>query len=336
MKEGPSAERSVQRLSESQLNDWLKLEYGMFIHYGMTTFSKGKGHEGHGPLPIDCYAPTDLDVGQWISAARDAGMKYAILTVQHGTGFCLWPTKYNDYNVANSPCPVDVVEAFVDACRRCGVAPAFYHCGGHASLAAVLKDRAKDPASRQAAVLEYVTNQVTELLTQYGEIAEMWFDGPGQYTPQGRRRLYDHVASLQPQTVIAMNGAFETNGMKTVVKPDTWPTDVIVIETSTPPFWPLDRFDLGEDVTRKPGEPEEYYLPTECVMCMDDHAELWWFGGPGAVVRGDLELLAMRLLTRQRGANCVFNVPPTPQGRLRQDYVDALLRLAKNWPSVAG
>ncbi|HUS47750.1 MAG TPA: alpha-L-fucosidase [Phycisphaerae bacterium] len=333
MKEGAPAERSVQRLTEERLNDWLKLEYGMFIHYGMTTFSKGKGDEGHRPLPIECYAPTDLDVDQWIAVARDAGMKYAILTVQHGTGFCLWPTRYNHYNVANSPCPVDVVEAFVNACRRCGVEPAFYHCGGNDKL---FGSPAKDSPARREAVLEYLTNQVTELLTQYGDIAEMWFDGPGQYGLAGRRRLYDHVVGLQPQTVIATNGAFETNGMKTVVKPETWPTDVIVIETSTPPFWPLDRFDLGDNVTGKCGKPEEYYLPTECVMCMDNHAELWWFGGPGAVVRDDLELLAMRLLTRRRGANCVLNVPPTPQGRLRQDYVDALLRLAGNWRKYLG
>jgi alpha-L-fucosidase len=308
----------------------------MFIHYGMTTFSKGKGAGGHAPLPIECYAPTRLDVNQWVAVARDAGMKYAILTAQHGTGFCLWPTRYSDYNVANSPCPVDVVEAFVEACRRCGVEPAFYHCGGNDRLSASLKSRGADGAAQRAAVLEYVINQVTELLTQYGRIAEMWFDGPGQYGLEGRRKLYDHVVSLQPQAVIAMNGAFETNGMKTVVKGETWPTDVIVIETSVPPFWPLDRFDLAENITGKRGQPEEYYLPTECVMCMDNHAELWWFGGPGAVVRDDLEMLAMRLLTRRRGANCVFNVPPTSEGRLRQDYVDALLRLQGNWRKIVG
>ncbi len=332
MKEGPHAERSVQRLSEDALNDWLSWEYGMFIHYGMNTYSKGRGGDADLYQPIENYRPTALDVDQWVAVARDAGMKYAILTTKHGTGFCLWPTKHSDYNVANSPCKVDVVEAFVNACRKYGVKPAFYHCGGDHNFGLTGGEVVK---GRKYEHLEYVTEHVKELLTWYGPIAEMWFDGPGQYGLEGRKRLYSLVTGLQPQIVVANNGAFDNNGHKSVVKPETWPTDVNVIEAGVPPFWPIDRFDIGEDVTGKPGPAEEYFLPIEVVTCMDNMADRWWFGGDHAVVRSQNELLAIRLLCKLRGANCVLNVPPTPEGRLRQDYIDALVELPKTWAKVA-
>jgi len=323
MKEGPRADHSVQRLSEEALAAWRTMGYGMFIHFGMSTFCTEKGPAHYEPMPIDRYDPTDLDVDQWVAVARDAGMKYVILTTVHGTGFCLWPSRLTDYHVGNSPCKVDVVEAFVAACKKYDVLPAFYTCG---------------PGRRDGggeALVERTIAQVTERLTQYGPIAEIWFDGPGQYGPDGRRALYECVTALQPQIVVANNGAFDTNGHKSLVKPETWPTDVLVIEAGVPPFWTIDRFDLSEEFVSGSGRPAgEYFLPTEVVTCMDNGAERWWFGGPSAFVRSDPEMLAIRTLCRERGANCVFNVPPTPQGRLRQDYVDALLRLRKNEQSL--
>ena len=325
MKEGPPADHSSQRLSEETLTQWRGLSYGMFIHYGMNTFSTERAPAHCNPLPVERYAPTGLDVDQWMAVARDAGMKYAILTTVHGTGFCLWPTKVTDYNVAGAGA-ADVLELFVKACEKYQVRPAFYTCGAHDRRPAETKGD-----NSQEALIERTCRQVTELVTQYGPIAEMWFDGPGQYGAAGRRQLYDLVAELQPKCVVANNGAFDTNGHKSVVKPETWPTDVIVIEAGVPPFWTIDRFDLGEDVTGKGGQPQEYFLPTEVVTCMDNMADRWWFGGPNAVVRSVRELTAIRMLCHVREANCVLNVPPTPEGRLRPDYVDALLAVARAW-----
>ena len=124
---GNSGEKEgSQRLSLKQLKAWESLGYGMFIHFGMSTFVGKELPTGNDPL--ETYAPAALDVGQWISVARDAGMKYAILTTKHVAGHCLWPTKHTDYSVANGPYKTDVVEKFVTACREKGVLPGFYYC----------------------------------------------------------------------------------------------------------------------------------------------------------------------------------------------------------------
>ena len=86
-----------QRLSVSRLQKWESLGYGMFIHFGMSTFDEAEMSKGD--MPSTYYAPEKLDVEQWIRTAHDAGMKYAILTTKHVSGHCLWPSKYTDYDV---------------------------------------------------------------------------------------------------------------------------------------------------------------------------------------------------------------------------------------------
>jgi len=115
--------RGSQRLSLEKLQAWEKLGYGMFIHFGMSTFMANELPDGKSPAST--YAPDQLDVAQWVSVARDAGMKYAILTTKHVAGHCLWPTKCTDYSVANSTNRTDVVEKFVNACRDKGVLSGF-------------------------------------------------------------------------------------------------------------------------------------------------------------------------------------------------------------------
>ena len=331
MPEHRPAHEGAQRLTVQQLDAWKSLEYGMFLHYGMSTFSWHKAPHECTWIPIEHYNPTDLDVDQWVRVARDAGMRYAILVTKHGTGFCLWPTKYMDYHVGNSRRPTDVVAAFTDACRRHGVAPALYYAGGFPGGFGSPPREEPDPAAHERKFLEAVLEQLEELLTGYGPIAEVWMDCPGTYGPAGRRRIYDHISRLQPQTVIAMNAGFETNGIKTIVKPDTWPTDVVTLEISVPPHYPIEWFPLGRDVTGEDGEPKRYYIPSESVLTMDCACERLWFGGPSSIVFDDDVLLGMRLLCRARKANCVLNVPPTPEGKIRPDYIASLMRLEKNW-----
>ncbi len=115
-----------QRLSLQRLGEWESLGYGMFIHFGMSTFTGKELPDGNDPLSL--YAPDKLDVDQWISVARDAGMNYAVLTAKHVAGHCLWPSKHTDCTVANSPAKTDVLEKFVTACRAKGILPGFYYC----------------------------------------------------------------------------------------------------------------------------------------------------------------------------------------------------------------
>jgi hypothetical protein len=96
-----AGESGAQRLSIAKLQTWEALGYGMFLHYGISTYD---GHEwSNGRTPASKYHPDKLDVDQWIQVARDAGMKYAVLTTKHVGGFCLWPSRYTDYSVGLEP-----------------------------------------------------------------------------------------------------------------------------------------------------------------------------------------------------------------------------------------
>jgi hypothetical protein len=103
------------------LADWEALRFGMFIHFGMSTFT---GYEfGEFSAQAKEYTPNALDVDQWIRVARDGGMKYAVLTTKHCYGHALWDSRYTDYDVEAGPVKTDVVRAFVDACRKYGLNP---------------------------------------------------------------------------------------------------------------------------------------------------------------------------------------------------------------------
>jgi len=106
--------RGAQRLSLERLQQFEALGYGMFISYDIQAFYKGTIHgkvtDEMRHIPPSVYAPDKLDVGQWIAVARDAGMKYAVLTAKRHPGFCLWPSKHTDYSVARSGNTTDVVE----------------------------------------------------------------------------------------------------------------------------------------------------------------------------------------------------------------------------------
>jgi len=121
-------EAGQQRHTVERLDRWRSLGYGMFIHFSLATFTSDQRQGG--VQPITHYNPTELDVDQWVQVARDAGMRYIILSAKHTRdgGFCTWPTKHSEYSVAHSPVKTDVIEAFTKACdgggaRTVGRAP---------------------------------------------------------------------------------------------------------------------------------------------------------------------------------------------------------------------
>jgi len=126
-KSDPDTSRGHQRLPLAKLQWWETLDYGMFIHFGMSTYVNLDGKvffKPDGTDPAGRYAPDRLDVDQWICVARDAGMKYAVLTAKHISGFCLWPSAHTDYSVARSGNATNVVKELDDSCQRRGVRPA--------------------------------------------------------------------------------------------------------------------------------------------------------------------------------------------------------------------
>ena len=103
----------------------LKRGYGMFIHYGMNTFLDKDWSEG--VEPASTYHPTQLDCDQWVRIAREAGFRYVVLVTKHHDGFCLWDSKYTDYDVASSPVPTDIIAAVAKACKKYGLQLGLYY-----------------------------------------------------------------------------------------------------------------------------------------------------------------------------------------------------------------
>lgn len=304
-----------QRLSLQRLQAWEKLGYGMFIHFGMSTFLGQELPDGKAPATV--YAPDRLNVAQWVSVARDAGMKYAVLTTKHVAGHCLWPTKHTDYSVANSADKTDVVEAFVTACRDKGILPGFYYCSwdNHNRFGS---QTASDPPGWNAMFTTsryqtFQTAQITELLTQYGPIAEMWVDIPGVLGRGYRTFLYQHIASLQPDAVIMMNSGLGDGSQYDIEY--AWPSDLVAIERDLP-------VDSGYQKKRII-EDKSYYMPGE--VCDPIGKEWFW-------VEGDLprpvEALASQYADcRARGVNFLLNVPPDGHGLIPETHVKALQQL---------
>lgn len=184
--------------SPSQLV-WQQDELALFIHFGVNTFTDREWGDGREDPRI--FAPLRLDARQWARAARTAGFRAMILTAKHHDGFCLWPTRTTNHSVAASPWRDgggDVVREFVGACRAEGLRPGLY-CSPW--------DR-NAPSYGDSRYNDMFCDQLTELLTQYGPIHQVWFDGANGEGPSGRRQVYDwprfweHVRGLQPDAVI--------------------------------------------------------------------------------------------------------------------------------------
>jgi alpha-L-fucosidase len=182
---------------------WQRMEYTMFCHFGVNTFTNREWGDGKEDPKI--FNPSQLDCRQWAKAAREGGFKLMILTAKHHDGFCLWPSAHTQHSVKNAAWKEgkgDVVKEFVEACRAEGLAVGLYLSPW---------DR-NHPSYGSDAYNDYFKNQLTELLTQYGRIDEVWFDGACGEGPNGKRQVYDWPAyyatirKLAPQAVIAIMG----------------------------------------------------------------------------------------------------------------------------------
>lgn len=297
--------------SEDQLA-WHQLSLGVFCHFGINTFCDQEW--GDGTDSPTRFNPSALDAREWVRLAKDAGFTYFILTAKHHDGFCLWPTKTTEYSVRNSPWKDgqgDVVRECAEACRQEGM-----HFGIYLSP----WDRHEPCYQDEAAYDEFYCEQLTELLTQYGPIVEVWFDGAGS---EGRvynwERIINIVKQHQPQAMIFNMGqpTIRWVGNEEGLAPyPCWNTESAA---------KISMF-TDKKVNLLPGTPE--WLPAECDVPIRKNHWFWHSNDEDSLLSLE-ELLHIYYHSVGHGTNLLLNISPDTRGLIPEIDAKRLLEFGE-------
>ena len=287
MQTGAGAQRSLEELRSA----YRDMRFGLFLHYNMSTYARQMyisvtGEHEEGFEDPNLFQPTDLDCGQWADVAKLAGMKYVILTVKHHGGFCIWNSEHTEHDIGSTTWrdgKEDIVREFVDSVRSRGLAVGFYFSTWD-------KTNGEDTT--------FIKNQLTELLTNYGPITVMWFDGWAWMVGYGDvpyASIRDHIKSIQPECLVLDNNHFHNLDS----------TELMVYE---------------RPVEGIPPAGNEY--PGEVCGCAR-RDQVWFYHPPGNCdlysaqeVVDDLEKLD------QRNCNYLFDLTPDDRGLIPECQVE--------------
>ncbi|HRP06897.1 MAG TPA: alpha-L-fucosidase [Gemmatimonadales bacterium] len=323
---GPGAR---PRPSPAQLR-WQRDELAIFVHFGVNTFTDREWGDGTERPAI--FDPTALDCRQWARSARAAGFKAMILTAKHHDGFCLWPTATTSHSVASSPWrggQGDLVREFTDACRTEGLRAGLYLSPW---------DRNSPVYGDSPRYDQFYTTQLTELLTRYGPVHEVWFDGANGEGPNGRKQVYDWprywglVKQLQPDSVIFSDAGPDVRWIgneRGVAGETNWSTvDPSIV---THPGM------SGDEVMRSLTEGDRdgtVWRPGET----DTSIRPGWFWHPAedSRVRSVEDLVQLHFTSVGRNSKLLLNVPPTRDGLFHSTDVARLTAMRRRLDEMIG
>jgi len=328
------AENSARH--DARLQWWRDARFGMFIHWGLYAIPAGEwnGKTGYGEwirtsaeIPLEIYDrfqpgfnPVDFNADEWVRMAKDAGMKYIVITSKHHDGFCLFDTKQTGFNVMKSPFQRDPMKDLAAACKKYGLKFCFYysimdwHHPDYLPRREWERDRSAEGADFGRYV-EYMKAELKELLTNYGEIGVLWFDGEWESTWNEKygKEIYQYVRSLQPDILVNNRVGAGRLDMEGMTKQGAFGGDFGTPEQQIPP-------------TGLPG------VDWETCMTMNDH---WGYNSHDKNFKSTKEMLQMLSDIASKGGNYLLNVGPTALGRFPQESIDRLKAIGQ-WMKVNG
>lgn len=281
--------------SERQMN-WQKQELLMFVHFGMKTFYPSGRHLGDGTEDPQRFNPKYLDANQWVEAAKAGGFKGIVLTAKHHDGFCNWPTLTTRHSVSSSPWKNgkgDVMKEVADACHKAGLFFGIYLS---------VYDRNYENSDRpKEAYAEVFEGQLTELLTDYGKVDELWFDGMGaENMIVNLGKCSKIIQKLMPEVVVYGSGHFVDHMPEGWCM--RWPGNHGGIEE---PNWSFRNLNQG-------------WYPAEASLKLQGN---WFYNGP-MVSLDDIKDYYLRTVGRNSVAN--MNVAPNQFGLIDPSSIERL------------
>lgn len=309
----------------SEIEEWESLRFGAFVHFNDNTFMGTEFSKNADP---SVFNPSNLGIDQMFSGFHDAGVKYAVLTTRHTSGFCLWDSKTTEFDVASSPVKVDIVKQFVEACRKYDVKPCLYYCLWGGSW----KPWEWNPFIKKE--LEGTTpkaillSQLGELASDYGNIYSFWMDMHTWCdTSLSVREIYDFLKLKNKWTLVHFNQHVQDGS-----KIRYFPTDMLNGEERIPPSAGHNPYRMVDSVL--------YYLPFEYEITSQqcDQRSLGnglmsgstWFTYSDSRFYPVDSLYKYILKNFERGgSNILLSTAPDPSGHYRKADSDSLVKLGK-------
>lgn len=317
---------------EQRMKWWEHARFGLFIHWGLYSVPAGewKGDTTHAEwirttaqIPIKEYEkfvqqfdPEKFNAEEWVKMAKAAGMKYIVITTKHHDGFCMFDTKQTDFDIMSTPFHRDVMKELATACKKEGIQLCFYHSimDWHHPYYFPRREWEKDRPGTGVdfdAYVSYMKNQLRELLTNYGKIGVLWFDGQWEntWTHERGKDLYQYVRSLQPSILI--NNRVDVG-----------------------------RQDMGQTKAGFAGDfgtPEQEIPATgipgadwESCMTMNDH---WGYNSHDKHWKSSEDLVRKLIDIASKGGNFLLNVGPTSEGVFPEASIERLKDIG-SWMNV--
>ena len=328
--------RETKRQKDERMKWWRDARFGMFIHWGLYAIPAGEWGNGKdhaewirttAQIPIDQYEkflgqfnPVKFNADEWVKMAKDAGMKYIVITSKHHDGFNLFDSPFTDFDVMSTPFHRDIMKELSEAAHKAGIKICWYHSimDWHHPDYLPRRDWEKDRPTKTAdfkKYVEYLKNELKVLVTKYGDIGILWFDGEWEstWTHELGKDLYNYVRSLQPAIIINNRVDTGRSGMEGQTKSNEFVGDYGTPEQEIPAT----------------GLPNTDW---ETCMTMNDH---WGYNKYDKNFKTTEDLLQKLADIASKGGNFLLNIGPTSEGVFPPESIQRLKEIGE-WMKVNG